>query len=67
MRALAVVLISVLLLECFYPAHCLSRHKNLHYDRRPPPCSKVCSTNNDCRPPCPRCDGGIWRAYQCKE
>uniref|UniRef100_A0A6B0U0V4 Putative 5.3 kDa protein n=1 Tax=Ixodes ricinus TaxID=34613 RepID=A0A6B0U0V4_IXORI len=67
MRALTIVLISVLLLECLYLAECQGKHKDRDTDRRPPPCSQVCNSPKDCRPPCPKCDGGWWTSYQCKE
>uniref|UniRef100_A0A0K8RNZ1 Putative 5.3 kDa protein n=1 Tax=Ixodes ricinus TaxID=34613 RepID=A0A0K8RNZ1_IXORI len=67
MRALTIVLISVLLLECLYLAECQGKHKDRDTDRRRPPCSQVCKTPSDCGPPCRNCVGGFWTSYQCKE
>uniref|UniRef100_V5HCZ6 Putative secreted protein n=1 Tax=Ixodes ricinus TaxID=34613 RepID=V5HCZ6_IXORI len=51
MRALTIVLISVLLLECLYLAECQGRHRNRDTDRRPPPCSQVCKISKRLRAP----------------
>uniref|UniRef100_V5I4K7 Putative secreted peptide of 4.99 kDa n=1 Tax=Ixodes ricinus TaxID=34613 RepID=V5I4K7_IXORI len=67
MRALTIVLISVLLLECLYLAECQGKDRDRDSDRRRPPCSRVCNSPMDCGPPCRRCVGGFWRSYQCRE
>uniref|UniRef100_A0A0K8RM70 Putative 5.3 kDa protein n=1 Tax=Ixodes ricinus TaxID=34613 RepID=A0A0K8RM70_IXORI len=67
MRALTIFIITLLLLESLYLAECQGRHKNYHSDRRPSPCSRVCDSPSDCGPPCPKCVGGWWTSYQCKE
>uniref|UniRef100_A0A0K8RM31 Putative 5.3 kDa protein n=1 Tax=Ixodes ricinus TaxID=34613 RepID=A0A0K8RM31_IXORI len=64
MRALAIVLIYALLLECFYQVECEGRPVRRYQSK--PPCRQPCDyKNNPCRNPCPKCKGGPWTSYVC--
>uniref|UniRef100_V5HM23 Putative antimicrobial peptide isamp n=1 Tax=Ixodes ricinus TaxID=34613 RepID=V5HM23_IXORI len=64
MRAIAIVLISLLLLECFYfvePAPTRQPHARRH------PCERVsCEVPATCRKPCTSCNNGLWGDRLCK-
>nr|AAY66713.1 putative secreted salivary protein [Ixodes scapularis] len=63
MRALAIVIISLLFLECFYyvePAPTRQSHA------RRPRCEKPCKEPSDCKRPCIRCNNHPWGDTLCK-
>uniref|UniRef100_A0A0K8R2T3 Putative 5.3 kDa protein n=1 Tax=Ixodes ricinus TaxID=34613 RepID=A0A0K8R2T3_IXORI len=64
MRALAIVIVSLLLLECFYyvePAPTRQPHARRH------PCErKPCEKPETCDTPCTQCSNGFWGDRLCK-
>uniref|UniRef100_A0A6B0TWD0 Putative 5.3 kDa protein n=1 Tax=Ixodes ricinus TaxID=34613 RepID=A0A6B0TWD0_IXORI len=65
MRALAIILISVVLLECFYTAECQRPRPVFRYKPNPPCRQPFNKDQSHCRPPCPNCKGTYWTPYVC--
>nr|AAT92187.1 putative secreted peptide of 4.99 kDa [Ixodes pacificus] len=66
MRALAIVIISLLLLECFYFVECRARKPVVRY-KPTPYCRQPCDTLKQCGPPCPKCPRRYWSSQVCEK
>uniref|UniRef100_A0A147BWL0 Putative 5.3 kDa protein n=1 Tax=Ixodes ricinus TaxID=34613 RepID=A0A147BWL0_IXORI len=65
MRALAIVIISLLFLECFYYVQPEPAPTRQPHAKRPR-CEKPCTQPSDCQKPCKRCNNGLWGDSLCK-
>uniref|UniRef100_A0A0K8R740 Putative 5.3 kDa protein n=1 Tax=Ixodes ricinus TaxID=34613 RepID=A0A0K8R740_IXORI len=64
MCPLAIVMISLLLLECVY--HVEPGQTWQPHSRRPRCERKFCDRPSDCKSPCTRCAKGLWEDGLCK-
>ncbi|CAN7994725.1 unnamed protein product [Ixodes pacificus] len=65
MRAADIVIISLLLLECFYYVECAPGRRAPY--QKSGTCRETCDEgNHHCQRPCPRCAGGLWTPYVCR-
>uniref|UniRef100_A0A0K8RFF7 Putative 5.3 kDa protein n=1 Tax=Ixodes ricinus TaxID=34613 RepID=A0A0K8RFF7_IXORI len=64
MRALAIFIITLLLLESLYLVECSQRDRGRR-TKNPFPCKQLCDNDGQCKDPCPKCRGGYWTPYEC--
>uniref|UniRef100_A0A6B0U0Y8 Putative 5.3 kDa protein n=1 Tax=Ixodes ricinus TaxID=34613 RepID=A0A6B0U0Y8_IXORI len=66
MRAPAIVIISVLLLDCFHSVECYGRPVRSYQSK--PFCRRPCDIPQNCGPPCARCPPtNPWTPKTCKK